>query len=382
MFRFRSRLRSLDWILRQQLSRLRRVAVIGIPLNWSNYVLHQLEKEGAPDEVDLGVPSWRVSEVVQSVDVVEKSSEIRIPIPGGEPNVEQLQWPDLRIRELANVSMDVDSGLVFARDRVVGQPGTWNRKSRDAAFISGAYARYQRAKQSSSAKFSAGVTPLGDTSHFYHFLIETLPRALHTRRLFPEVSFLTSQSATGASRELIDLLGINVELLPRSTVVSGPRVILSDPPIRFWPRRTDLEAIRDEVFALQDGVEDLGLPLYVSRANSSRSMENEKYLSEALGRIGVRTVYLEELAFLDQLSLIRQASTLIGAHGAGLANVAWMAPGARLIELSSGDRFEACYRRMAHVLELKYDFVQVPGSATSPFGDVTPSVVERIERLL
>jgi len=74
--------------------------------------------------------------------------------------------------------------------------------------------------------------------------------------------------------------------------------------------------------------------IYVTRRLARfRRLANEAAIEQVLARYGFETVALEELSFADQVRLAAQARTIAGPHGAGLANIAFMAAGGAIVEL-------------------------------------------------
>ena len=91
---------------------------------------------------------------------------------------------------------------------------------------------------------------------------------------------------------------------------------------------------------------------------------NEEDILPVLARHGVEKVVLEQLSFAEQVRLLGSASVLVGNHGAGLANMAWMAAGARVLELRRrGDRHNNCYFSLASALDLPYYYLQCDGGS-------------------
>ena len=66
-----------------------------------------------------------------------------------------------------------------------------------------------------------------------------------------------------------------------------------------------------------------------------RQTANEDALLTALAPHGVTPILMETLSPLDQIALAANAELLIGPHGAGLANMAFAAPTAHVIELGT-----------------------------------------------
>ena len=76
--------------------------------------------------------------------------------------------------------------------------------------------------------------------------------------------------------------------------------------------------------------------LFISRRNARiRRTLNEDEVAIALEQRGFRTVQLESLSLADQVRLLAEAQCVVGQHGAGLTNILYMSPGARVVELLS-----------------------------------------------
>ena len=74
--------------------------------------------------------------------------------------------------------------------------------------------------------------------------------------------------------------------------------------------------------------------VYLSRRGfTGRIVVNERALERALAARGVRVLRPERLSVAAQARAMARARLVIGASGAGLANMVFMAPGARLLEL-------------------------------------------------
>lgn len=345
------------------------------PANFYGLV-HALERVGAPEELNLDTSSWRTDAIQLDFSVVEEPTSILIPEVSGFFEAESFSWPALKLRTLKGVSIDVDSGLIFSGDRVISQSGGGVRWSRDAAFISGGYFRY---RSIDSIPESGVVAHLGDMHHYYHFLSETLPRVLHITRLHSDVTFVTSQNPPAYVGQVLHSLDIRFRILARGTLLKADRTLLCDHPFRFWPRLTDLHALRtafaDELS--RDAVSD-GRIVYVSRSRSSRSLGDEQKLERALKNNGVEVFFLETMPLREQIRVISNARMVISPHGAGLADIAFMNPQTRVLELSSGEGFEQCYRRMAAALQLRYSYFPLVGSAEAPYGVATDLVIDEV----
>jgi hypothetical protein len=86
------------------------------------------------------------------------------------------------------------------------------------------------------------------------------------------------------------------------------------------------------------GVESAAMPgrrIFVSRANAvRRRLVNEDEVWALLEPHGFERVVMEGLEFAEQVSLMKQTSVLCAPHGAGLTNMLFCPPGARIVEIA------------------------------------------------
>lgn len=102
--------------------------------------------------------------------------------------------------------------------------------------------------------------------------------------------------------------------------------------------------------------------VYVSRAKAPwRKIRNEDAVWTALSTQGFERVFLEDLAFADQVKLAAEARVLVSNHGAGLSVAAFMVPGTRLLEIRlEGDAHNNCYYSLANAVGLDYSYLVAP----------------------
>ena len=95
--------------------------------------------------------------------------------------------------------------------------------------------------------------------------------------------------------------------------------------------------------------------IFISRKDTgTRTLENEDELSRIAERFGYQTVTTSGLSIKEQIRMFGRASHLIGAHGAGLANMLFCPPHARLLELHSNASVNWSLRRLASIVPLTY----------------------------
>jgi capsular polysaccharide biosynthesis protein len=98
--------------------------------------------------------------------------------------------------------------------------------------------------------------------------------------------------------------------------------------------------------------------IYISRWKcGTRKVLNETDLLAPLREEGFERVTLEDLSFLEQVRLFASAQFVVGAHGAGLSNLVFCAPGTRVVELFSPNYMNYAYWALANQVSLDYDYV-------------------------
>jgi capsular polysaccharide biosynthesis protein len=95
--------------------------------------------------------------------------------------------------------------------------------------------------------------------------------------------------------------------------------------------------------------------LLISRADSPfRRIANEPEVAELLARCGFETIVPGRLPFADQIAAFRDATHIVGGHGAGLANILFSPPGTRVLEVFHPLYGTWAYAMIAPTLGLEY----------------------------
>ena len=128
---------------------------------------------------------------------------------------------------------------------------------------------------------------------------------------------------------------------------------------------------------------NFGERIYISRNCKSRKnirqVVNEAEAEELLGKYGFKTVYMENLSFVEQISVASNAKFIVAVHGAGMANAMFMKENGAILEMATKDwNGSNCFGEMAKRLDLKF-ISQICDSAqkTKPIAsDVIVNIAE------
>lgn len=300
--------------------------------------------------------------------------------PDGAPA--QREWP-IGWTEEAAVAMSIPRARLYRWDAFSTGPGRILDASFQSAAING-YAMVRkigedyfldRAIATSRVDLDREVVHLfrpGSYNH-YHWLIETLPQIWALKQmpfadapiLVNEASFKTGRVEWRADRavklECLEALGYGSDRLAFTdgAIVDVPMahvpLVQTNPILKpalsiYAPLKTELVK-RSTLGAAP------GLKVLVSRAAApTRRLLNEDAVMEILTPLGFTRVTLEKMPLKDQATLFAAADTVLAPHGAGLANIVFLRPGARVIELlpeAMKDR-AFIYSRLCHLFDARH----------------------------
>ncbi|PQO28600.1 glycosyltransferase family 61 protein [Bremerella cremea] len=201
--------------------------------------------------------------------------------------------------------------------------------------------------------------------NYFHFLVECLPKL----RLFEEAGididhyYVPYQQRY--TKQLLKLFGVRSEqVIPEaSNRHLAPDLLVGCSPIAF-PRREAREFLYSRMAAQPWAKmgKGKGKRIYISRAKAGwRKVLNESEVMAMLARHGFQRYVLEDLSVQEQIQLFQQAETIVGPHGAGLANVVFTPPGAKVIEIGTVYRPFGYFHRLC--TQCDHDLVWFLGHA-------------------
>ena len=205
--------------------------------------------------------------------------------------------------------------------------------------------------------------------NFYHWMADVLPR--YDPAQFATIG--TAQEAPGGAVLLVPNLDVfwKWETLNILVPDAVPRIALAGAGHVFVQRLLYVPDVSGAGFAPHPGLlhafdriaAALGLDqavrpwrrIYVARSDSrNRTLANEAEVIARAERAGFTPVVLSNLSVPEQVRLFAEASHVLAPHGAGLVNVAYCRPGAKLCELQMDGYLHWAFRRLAALRGLDY----------------------------
>jgi hypothetical protein len=239
----------------------------------------------------------------------------------------------------------------------------------------------------------------GAWSNYFHWLCFAVAKSYIAARILPRTCAIVlpdyrahANDSDALSRrrltysenvwhQSLDLAGLTNRVVPlpagiykaRRVHIISDGVILSDLFYRaFYEMRTNLSRPRQtsrRVFISRTGVE------------LRMGLDEHQALETTLARLGFSVVELETLSFIEQTELFYNAEIVVGAHGAGLANLLFGSDQLRVLELNreldAGRGLRPWFYLMAAHRNFRYSFLD--GSIE---GFPTRRVTEAVQRLL
>lgn len=203
---------------------------------------------------------------------------------------------------------------------------------------------------------------------YYHFLAEALPRLHLARGLLDHVDHYVSNGSPGSFHaRWLAQAGVPAERI----VWAGPHAHFHCDQLLFsndllhdqQPTPWNVSAIRASVRADPPKVRPHRRLWISRRAAHTRRIEWEQ---RVFGEIpGLEPVVLEELSPRQQIRLFSEAAVVVAPHGAGLANLVFCSPGAKILELFPSLPLEPLYARWAYAAGAKPSWAVVDFSEES-----------------
>jgi capsular polysaccharide biosynthesis protein len=193
------------------------------------------------------------------------------------------------------------------------------------------------------------VTGGGGNYNYFHWLFDVLPR-LHILKLSGVYDgiglFFVPSTDYAFQRESLACLGIGQDRIIASTAIRhirARRLIATDHPsvtetIRGWA----CVFLRDAFLKHGRKPARAAARIYLSRKDSAneRRIVNEDQLVAELEKMGFVALAATDFSFAEQVGLFAGAEMVVGAHGAGLANLVFCGAGTKVVEI-----FNPTYQR-------------------------------------
>lgn len=224
-----------------------------------------------------------------------------------------------------------------------------------------------------------------DGFSYYHWLFGTLPKLLLAKNSGDFDHYIVNPRHKGRDQFQVDslsFLDIPVEKarwIDRGTHYICDQLILPSEPCadnqtRLLPWAKQL--LRNALLPLAAKASAPAGPekIYITRAQARRRrIINEAEVTAVLEKFDYTPVVLESLPLLTQIKWLSEAKSVVGLHGAGLANLVFCQPKTRVVEIASDLWPNPCFKNLATNCQLDYNMIRgqaLKGSRANFVADV------------
>ncbi len=198
--------------------------------------------------------------------------------------------------------------------------------------------------------------------NYYHWLVDSLPRLVSTRQDLGQFTVVlpSDYKRLGYHARTLDMLGVRYRYFD----VVSERIYCEELHLPLYVSITGTTnalyagKVRDRLLArvsADQSPQGGKHRIYVTRRKApKRRIINETEVIRLLEALDFHVVEFENLAFDQQAALCRDATILIGLHGAGLTNMMFMQPDSLVLELGRQNERNFCFQELAAAFRLRY----------------------------
>lgn len=197
------------------------------------------------------------------------------------------------------------------------------------------------------------------TENLCHFMFDHAPRLLLYREAGVDLSRAVAigpQLSKDYQRQIARRLGMPpyIDAMRRARIAVDGLYVTSDcRHVQHAAQRGAAWAVRAVRDRFDAGPRGEPKRLLISRADvTRRQLVNEGELRAMLP--GFETIVPTEKTYVEQIAMFRDATHVVGVHGAALTNIAFCAPGTHVLEILPPRYGTAAYALAAQALDLDY----------------------------
>lgn len=201
---------------------------------------------------------------------------------------------------------------------------------------------------------------------YYDFVLLVAAKICRIKDAIPADEFSEAKISypvfgTPYELEFMNLLDVNLTNVrdSRDYKIDFDRVILANSGHWLYPNSGDILSLKKHIENKTAVKKRNQNRIYVSRSGRRRIV-NEDELIKLLNKFDFIVIEDKPRSVIEQVEIYRNASFIIGPHGASFSNILWCEPGTHLFELFSPNYYPDYFLFMAEVLGMKYSAYYYP----------------------
>lgn len=194
--------------------------------------------------------------------------------------------------------------------------------------------------------------------NYYHWLFDALPKLKMLQEAQITPSHYFADISKRFQKESLELLGIHLSQViaaKQHMFISAQELLLTSFPCIGHPPLWAMDFLRHNI---RDKVQAHSPKrIFISRSDADyRKILNEEELYPLLKREGFITIRPGTHTFAEQVALFKEAQVVLAPHGAGLSNIVFCPPHAKIIEIFPTGIPCICFWAIANLLKLEYHY--------------------------
>lgn len=195
---------------------------------------------------------------------------------------------------------------------------------------------------------------------FGHWLVEDLGSILYLFDKFPNSPVIVYKNASRFVFELLNHFDREV-IFSDSPVKVKSIIMITKQQDSGWMHPRDLENLKAFANKFSKSIPNPVGRVYATRRNLKRSPKNEIKVENLFKKFGFEIVKLEELNFLDEISLMRKTNILAGVSGSWHFNCVWMENKSRILDIVNENYWAELPHRVCSMSVIDYRFYMYSG---------------------
>ncbi|SDG12145.1 glycosyltransferase family 61 protein [Mucilaginibacter gossypii] len=194
---------------------------------------------------------------------------------------------------------------------------------------------------------------------YFDYVFLVVAKLCRIKDFFPDEDFAHMTISyplfnTSYEKDYLNLLDINPGNIvdSQSMKVVTNRMIVSNCG-HWYPNIADIESLKRHIQKKLQPAKTASNKVYISRVCRRRIL-NEDEVVILLRSFGFIIIEDKNRSISEQISIYRNASFIIGPHGASFSNVIWCEPGTQLFEIFSPNYAPDFFLYLASIMKMKY----------------------------
>jgi hypothetical protein len=213
----------------------------------------------------------------------------------------------------------------------------------------------------------------GAINYYYHWLFDAMPKLALLKKtgIFDQIDyFLVPNYVYKYQKEYLDYFGI-----PASKVINGELekhlqaeklYVASYVRVDDHHPKWTLDFLYNSLIKSSEKSRR-DKRIYIARGDAAvnRKVINEAVVIEMLKKYNFEIHYLSDLSVVDQAKLFNAATVVVGAHGAGLSNLAFCEPGTKVLEFFPDQYVRHLFYDVCNKRGVQYDYLLCSSEGTA-----------------